>query len=121
MAFTLTAYIPNSKITTVTAPGFVDTTSYLTQISGIPDPDPSLLVLGSGFIIGQLKKIQLVDLGGGSPPVVTVSSNHFLDGPDQTIEFSAVGDIAELMWTRNGWRIFSTSNILGTDASPTVS
>ena len=111
MAFTLTAYIPNSKITTATAPGFVDTTSYLTQISG-----PGDLVLGSGFIIGQLKKIQLVAL-----PIVKVTSNHFLDGPLQTIEFSAVGDIAELMWTRNGWRIISTSNQLGDGGTPLVS
>ena len=115
MAFTLTAYIPNSKITTAAGGGFVDTTSYLTQISG-----PGDLVLGSGFIIGQLKKIQLVDLGAG-PPVVNVSSNHFLDGPTQIIEFSAVGDIAELMWTRNGWRIISTSNQLGDISSPLVS
>ena len=113
MAFTLTAYIPNSKITTATAPGFVDTTSYLTQIksTGI-----ATLILGSGFIIGQLKKIQLVAL-----PIVKVTSNHFLDGPLQTIEFSAVGDIAELMWTRNGWRIISTSNQLGDISSPLVS
>ena len=113
MAFTLTAYIPNSKITTVTAPGFVDTTSYLTQISGT---DVTELVLGSGFIIGQLKKIQLVAL-----PIVNVTSNHFLDGPLQTLEFSAVGDIAELMWTRNGWRIISTSNQLGDGGTPLVS
>ena len=118
MAFTLTAYIPNSKITTVTAPGFVDTTSYLTQISGT---DVTELVLGSGFIIGQLKKIQLVALGGAGPPVVNVTSNHFLDGPTQTIEFSAVGDIADLMWTRNGWRIISTSNISGDISSPQIS
>ena len=111
MAFTLTAYIPNSKITTTAGGGFVDTTSYLTQISG-----PGDLVLGSGFIIGQLKKIQLVAL-----PVVNVTSNHFLDGPTQTIEFSAVGDIADLMWTRNGWRIISTSNISGDISSPLIS
>ena len=115
MAFTLTAYIPNSKITTAGG-GFVDTTSYLTQISG-----PGDLVLGSGFIIGQLKKIQLVALGGAGPPVVNVTSNHFLDGPTQTIEFSAVGDIADLMWTRNGWRIISTSNISGDISSPLIS
>lgn len=118
MAFTLTAYIPNSKITTVTAPGFVDTTSYLTQISGT---DVTELVLGSGFIIGQLKKIQLVSLLGGGPPQVTLNSSHFLDGPLQTIEFSLVGDIAELMWTRNGWRIISTSSNLGTGVTPLVS
>ena len=117
MAFTLTAYIPNSKITDIPAgdtTGFIDTTSYLTQIksTGI-----ATLILGSGFIIGQLKKIQLTGAGVGS----SVSGNHFLDGPDQMITFILVGDIAELMWTRNGWRIISTSNITGTDGSPTVS
>ena len=115
MASTLSAYIPNSTITKVTSPGFVDTTSYLTQITG--GGVSLILILGSGFIIGQLKKIQLV----GGVLAVEVRGDHFLDGPLQTITFDALGDIAELMWTRNGWRIFSTSNILGTDASPTVS
>ena len=134
MAATLTAYIPNSKITVVTttagAPfGFIDTTSYLTRIKvegypGPPVPPPEVvLTLGSGFIVGQLKKIKLVDRPdvplAGFPVVVT--SQHFLDGPNQTIVFTLVGDTAELMWTRNGWRIISTSNIAGNDLTPKIS
>ena len=75
MAATLTAYIPNSKITVVETTedvpfGFIDTTSYLTRIKVLePPPTPPIdppdvlevvLTLGSGFIIGQLKKIKLV-------------------------------------------------------------
>ena len=140
MAATLTAYIPNSKITVVTttalAPfGFIDTTSYLTRIKveeyppppvppPVPPPPPEVvLTLGSGFIVGQLKKIKLVDRPdvplAGFPVVVT--SQHFLDGPNQTIVFTLVGDTAELMWTRNGWRIISTSDITGNDLTPKIS
>ena len=120
MASTLTAYIPNSKITEViSSPGFIDTTSYLTRIKPLDPPDP--LVLGSGFIIGQLKKIQAVEGDLGDFNSVTVKGQHFLDGPLQTIEFSLAGDTAELMWTRNGWRIISTSNVLGNDKSPVIS
>jgi hypothetical protein len=134
MAATLTAYIPNSKITVVTttalAPfGFIDTTSYLTRIKveeypGPPPPPPPevVLTLGSGFIVGQLKKIKLVEIVN---PVlnaqVVVTSQHFLDGPNQTIVFTLVGDTAELMWTRNGWRIISTSDITGNDLTPEIS
>ena len=133
MAATLTAYIPNSKITVVTttalAPfGFIDTTSYLTRIKvegypGPPVPPPEVvLTLGSGFIVGQLKKIKLVEI---VIPVlnaqVVVTSQHFLDGPNQTIVFTLVGDTAELMWTRNGWRIISTSDITGNDLTPKIS
>ena len=132
MAATLTAYIPNSKITVVTttalAPfGFIDTTSYLTRIKveeypPVPPPEV-VLTLGSGFIVGQLKKIKLVDRPdvplAGFPVVVT--SQHFLDGPNQTIVFTLVGDTAELMWTRNGWRIISTSDITGNDLTPEIS
>ena len=148
MAATLTAYIPNSKITVVEttngAPfGFIDTTSYLTRIdvmeappvTTITPPPPAVpfdvreatLTLGSGFIVGQLKKITLVKLVQPAPlPLpppssAVVTSQHFLDGPGQTIVFRAVGDTAELMWTRNGWRIISLSNILGTDATPEIS
>ena len=136
MAATLTAYIPNSKITVVTttalAPfGFIDTTSYLTRIKvegypGPPVPPPEVvLTLGSGFIVGQLKKIKLVDHPDlpPLPPIlqVVVTSQHFLDGPNQTIVFTLVGDTAELMWTRNGWRIISTSNIAGNDLTPKIS
>ena len=136
MAATLTAYIPNSKITVVTttalAPfGFIDTTSYLTRIQveeypppPVPPPPPPevVLTLGSGFIVGQLKKIKLVEI---VIPVlnaqVVVTSQHFLDGPNQTIVFTLVGDTAELMWTRNGWRIISTSDITGNDLTPKIS
>ena len=133
MAATLTAYIPNSKITVVTttalAPfGFIDTTSYLTRIKVEEYPPPPVpppevvLTLGSGFIVGQLKKIKLVEI---VIPVlnaqVAVTSQHFLDGPNQTIVFTLVGDTAELMWTRNGWRIISTSDITGNDLTPKIS
>ena len=135
MAATLTAYIPNSKITVVTttayAPfGFIDTTSYLTRIKVEeyppvpPVPPPKVvLTLGSGFIVGQLKKIKLV-FWPAIPVLnaqVVVTSQHFLDGPNQTIVFTVVGDTAELMWTRNGWRIISTSNIAGNDLTPKIS
>jgi hypothetical protein len=134
MAATLTAYIPNSKITVVTttalAPfGFIDTTSYLTRIKvsaypSVPSPEV-VLTLGSGFIIGQLKKIKLVSplpiLPAPFSVAVVVTSQHFLDGPNQTIVFTVVGDTAELMWTRNGWRIISTSNIAGDDDTPKIS
>lgn len=130
MAATLTAYIPNSKITVVSTTaavpfGFIDTTSYLTRIEVKP-PNPPLeevtLTLGSGFIVGQLKKIKLVTLPTPPPPIVAiVTSQHFLDGPDQTLVFSVVGDTVELMWTRNGWRIISMSNISGNDNTPKIS
>ena len=129
MASTLTAYIPNTKITETTSPiGFIDTTSYLTRIKveGYPvppvPPPEVVLTLGSGFIVGQLKKIKLVEL---VIPVlnaqVVVTSQHFLDGPNQTIVFTLVGDTAELMWTRNGSRIISTSDITGNDLTPKIS
>ena len=112
MAFTLTAYIPNSKITTASVSGgVIDTTSYLTFIDA-----PGTFILGSGFIIGQLKKIQSTVAG-----VATVSGQHFLEGLLQEIEFTLAGDTAELMWTRNGWRIISLSSQLGTNATPTIS
>ena len=113
MASTLTAYIPNSKITTASVSGgFIDTTSYLTFIDAL-----GTFTLGSGFIIGQLKKIQFTDGGGNA----TVSGQHFLDGLLQEIEFTLAGDTAELMWTRNGWRVISLSSRLGTNATPTIS
>ena len=64
MAATLTAYIPNSEITEVTSSmGFIDTTSYLTRINidGI-GPINATLTLSSGFVIGQLKKIQMIKM-----------------------------------------------------------
>ncbi len=132
MASTLTAYIPNSKITVVETNagvsfGFIDTTSYLTRIKVLADPAPLpvppevVLTLGSGFIIGQQKKIKLVEIPDPITITVVVTSQHFLDGLNQTIVFSVVGDTAELMWTRNGWRIISTSNILGDDSTPEIS
>jgi len=131
MAATLTAYIPNSKITVVKTTevvpfGFIDTTSYLTRIDVMevpPPPREANLTLGSGFIVGQLKKIKLVKLANSSFFSISavVTSQHFLDGPDQTIVFSKVGDTAELMWTRNGWRIISTSNFVGDDTTPEIS
>jgi hypothetical protein len=127
MASTLTAYIPNSKITTVTTSGgFIDTTSYLTRIDATDPTVDATFTLGSGFIIGQLKKIRLiVNMVDPGPPqvffTVTVSGQHFLDGPLQAIVFTFAGDTAELMWTRNGWRIISLSSQLGTDLTPTIS
>jgi len=126
MASTLTAYIPNSKITTVTTSGgFIDTTSYLTRMEPATNA-VATFTLGSGFIIGQLKKIRLiVNMVDPGPPqvffTVTVSGQHFLDGPLQAIVFTFAGDTAELMWTRNGWRIISLSSQLGTDLTPTIS
>jgi len=120
MASTLTAYIPNSKITTVTmSGGFIDTTSYLTRIGDLGVG--SILTLGSGFIIGQLKKIQASGDDGVFTGPTTVSGQHFLDGPPQEIVFIDLGDTAELMWTRRGWRVISLSNSLGNDLTPTIS
>ena len=126
MASTLTAYIPNSKITTVTTSGgFIDTTSYLTRIDATDPSADAIFTLGSGFIIGQLKKIRLiVDMIDPGPPTqktATVSGQHFLDGLLQEIVFKFAGDTAELMWTRRGWRIISLSSRFGTDLSPTIS
>ena len=113
MASTLTAYIPNTKITETTSPiGFIDTTSYLTRIRITEDAS---LTLSSGFIIGQLKKIQMIKTA-----IVKVGGQHFLDGSLQTIIFSQPGDTAELMWTRNGWRIISTSNLTGDATTPEI-
>ena len=113
MADTLAAYIPNTEITEVTlTTGFIDTTSYLTRINV---SGPSTLTLGSGFYIGQLKKIQNI-----SATTSIVGSQHFLAGLTQVITFTTVGDTAELMWTRKGWRIISTSNLAGTGATPTI-
>ena len=114
MASTLTAYIPNSKITTASVSGgFIDTTSYLTFIDAL-----GTFTLGSGVIIGQLKKIQSTYT---VPGVATVSGQHFLEGLLQEIDFTLAGDTAELMWTRNGWRVISLSSRLGTNATPTIS
>ncbi len=110
MAATLTAYIPNSEITvadvTSLVPGFIDTTSYLTNIRNAGDSD---LTLGPGFIVGQLKKITLIQNG---PPsgTATVNSDHFLAGVGATLVFSNLGYTVELMWTRNGWRVISTND-----------
>jgi len=120
MASTLTAYIPNTKITVTTSPiGFIDTTSYLTRIKIDPIPSPPVanLTLSSGFVVGQLKKIQLVMNGGFT---AIVSGQHFLEGPTQTITFTKMGDTAELMWTRNGWRIISTSSKDGSADTPEI-
>jgi len=112
MAATLTAYIPNSEITVadVTAPlpsfGFIDTTSYLTKIRSAGDSE---LTLGPGFIVGQLKKITLIQNGPPSGKA-TVSSDHFLAGLGATLVFSNLGYTVELMWTRNGWRVISTND-----------
>ena len=124
MAATLSAYIPNAQITElhtgVAGIGFVDTTSYLTRlILQAVSPPLATLQIGPGFIIGQLKKIKLVEKGLAMTAVL--ESTNFLAGPTQTITFSIVGDVAELMWTRNGWRIISTSNEVGNDATPVVS
>ena len=124
MASTLTAYIPNTKITETTSPiGFIDTTSYLTRIRIDPlPPAPGIayLTLSSGFVVGQLKKIQLVV----DPPTmgneIVVRGQHFLEGQNQTITFTKMGDTAELMWTRNGWRIISTSSKDGSAATPVI-
>lgn len=128
MAATLTAYIPNSKITVTTSPvGFIDTTSYLTRINIAEDgtgiPINAELTLSSGFVVGQLKKIQMIKDETTTVPVpitATVSGQHFLEGLTQNIEFKINGDTAELMWTRNGWRIISTSNKEGTAVTPTI-
>jgi hypothetical protein len=112
MAATLTAYIPNSEITVadvtslVPSFGFIDTTSYLTNIRNAGDSD---LTLGPGFIVGQLKKITLIQNG---PPsgTATVNSDHFLAGVGATLVFSNLGYTVELMWTRNGWRVISTND-----------
>ena len=128
MASTLTAYIPNTKITETTSPiGFIDTTSYLTRIR-IDDETDNItaeLTLSSGFVVGQLKKIQMVKssfviLSTTYTITARVSGQHFLEGPTQTITFINMGDTAELMWTRNGWRIISTSSEDGSAATPEI-
>ena len=126
MASTLTAYIPNTKITETTSPiGFIDTTSYLTRIR-IDDELNNItakLTLSSGFVVGQLKKIQMVKNEHSTDTytiTARVSGQHFLEGLTQTITFINMGDTAELMWTRNGWRIISTSSKDGSAATPVI-
>jgi len=117
MASTRTAYIPNTKITETTSLiGFIDTTSYLTRIK---IDDDANLTLSSGFVVGQLKKIQLV-MAQTLPHLIVVRGQHFLEGLTQTITFINIGDTAELMWTRNGWRIISTSSKDGSAATPVI-
>ncbi len=117
MASTLTAYIPNTKITETTSLiGFIDTTSYLTRIK---IDDDANLTLSSGFVVGQLKKIQLV-MAQTLPHLIVVRGQHFLEGQNQTITFTTMGDTAELIWTRNGWRIISTNNADGSDTTPKI-
>ena len=127
MASTLTAYIPNTKITETTSLiGFIDTTSYLTRIritESIPFPGIAYLTLSSGFVVGQLKKIQMVkneDSTATYTITARVSGQHILEGQTQTITFIKMGDTAELMWTRNGWRIISTSSKDGSAATPVI-
>ena len=126
MASTLTAYIPNTKITETTSLiGFIDTTSYLTRIRITDEPNniTANLTLSSGFVVGQLKKIQMVkneDSTDTYTITARVSGQHFLEGQTQTITFIKMGDTAELMWTRNGWRIISTSSKDGSAATPVI-
>lgn len=111
MAATLGAYIPNSKITMLLETGFIDTTSYFTQIK----PAGAITVsLGPGFVVGQLKRIQLVDMN----VEVILNSTYLLDAAG--IKFTLMGDAVELMWTRTGWRILARWNATGTSGSPTL-
>ena len=99
--------------------GFIDTTSYLTRIN-IGTPGTAQLTLSSGFVVGQLKKIQMINDDAGGAVEAVVAGTHFLAGLTQNIVFTVNGDTAELMWTRNGWRIISTSNAAGDAATPVV-
>ena len=109
MAATLGEYIPNSKMTMLLETGFIDTTSYFTQIK---PTNPITVSLGPGFVVGQLKRIQLVD----TDVEVILTSTYLLDAAD--IKFTLKGDAVELMWTRTGWRILALWNAAGSTGSP---
>ena len=109
MAATLGAYIPNSKMTMLLETGFIDTTSYFTQIK---PTNPITVSLGPGFVVGQLKRIQLVD----TDVDVNLNSTYLLDAAG--IKFTIKGDAVELMWTRTGWRILSLCIAAVTSCSP---
>nr|QBK87035.1 MAG: hypothetical protein LCMAC103_03790 [Marseillevirus LCMAC103] len=111
MADTLLARIPNTAITVRAGSGTIDVTSYLTQIT---NAGASAVTLGAGRTPGQRKRLQLTATGGDA-----VLSSTLLAG-GTTITFSAVGDVAELLWDGALWRAISLSNVAGTAATPVL-
>lgn len=109
MASVLVARVANTAITALTDNGVIDITSYQTQLT---NTGAAAVTLNAGQDVGQLKRIQLVAAAAN-----TVLSSTVLHGAS-TITFSAVGDVAELLWDGARWRIISLSNAAGSAATP---
>ena len=85
-------------------------------------PNAASNTLANGTATGQLKKITLTALGTPGTHTAVLTLTSALDGNNDVITFSAVGDTAELIWTGTYWRILALYNMKdGTVATPVVS
>lgn len=96
----------------ISGPGAVNLTSYLTEITST---GADAFTLANGTVIGMLKKIKFI-VDGGDATLTPVS----LSG-GTTIVFSVAGDWVELMWNGTAWIRVDDGSVLGTGATPVIS
>ena len=113
-------FIPNAASNTRAGAGAVSVASYFTNLTS--SAAGAAMTLANGTATGQLKKITLTALGTPGTHTAVLTLTSALDGDNNVITFSAVGDTAELIWTGTYWRILARYNMpAGTVATPVVS
>ena len=76
------------------------------------------LTLAAGTVAGQMKKIELIQDGGGNAQL-TISDP--VDTDNDIILFEHVGDQVELMWNGSAWRIIAMRGSSATANGPGIS
>ena len=105
-------FIPDAASSTRADAGAVDVTSYFTNIT---TTGARALTLADGTVVGQ-RKLLLMSTDDGD---ATLTPTNFSNGTN--LVFSAVGDMAELIWDGSNWALISSFNtVAGTAATPAV-
>jgi len=107
----LAGFKVNAAPQSISGPGAVTLTQYLTQIT---TTGADAFTLADGTIVGMLKKIKFIVDGGDA----TLTPTHLAGGT--TITFSVVGDWVELMWNGTTWTMIDSGSVLGTAVTPVL-
>ena len=100
----IASFYPSGVPNSLTGPGAITTTRYLTNFTSTNPGDA--LTLADGTVHGQMKKIVHVANGGGNTGVLTPDNLN----SGTTIEFVDVGQFAILQWNGTEWVVLELGN-----------
>ena len=106
--------IPDAAQQNITGAGACNVTSYYTAIT---TDSADAMTLAAGTELGQLKKIQAVDVSSGTPTLTIADpKSASLD----VITLETLGDYCVLIWTGTAWRVVELGNDADGTSAPAI-